>query len=134
MQRSFYDPDRCTASGRITDQRDTDCQLDRHGADHGNMLLADQRTEGTEYFKKQAAAEWIVETADKFVLGNMGEKFRYLIPFVSALFATSVVSNLISLIGLRSPTADLSTEAAWAAVVFTMITAQKIKQTVWEGI
>ena len=58
---------------------------------------------------------------------NMGEKFRYLIPFVSALFATSVVSNLISLIGLRSPTADLSTEAAWAAVVFTMITAQKIK-------
>ena len=26
--------------------------------------------------KKQAAAEWIVETADKFVLGNMGEKFR----------------------------------------------------------
>lgn len=48
----FYDPDRCTASGRITDQRDTDCQLDRHGADHGNMLLADQRTEGTEYFKK----------------------------------------------------------------------------------
>lgn len=77
--------------------------------------------------KKQAAAEWIVETADKFVLGNMGEKFRYLIPFVSALFATSVVSNLISLIGLRSPTADLSTEAAWAVVVFTMITAQKIK-------
>ena len=66
--------------------------------------------------KKQAVAEWIVETADKFVLGNMGEKFRYLIPFVSALFATSVVSNLISLIGLRSPTADLSTEAAWAGI------------------
>ena len=59
--------------------------------------------------KKQAVAEWIVETADKFVLGNMGEKFRYLIPFVSALFATSVVSNLISLIGLRSPTAAAQT-------------------------
>mgnify|MGYP000320346249 CR=1 FL=1 len=93
----FYDPDRCTASGRITDQRDTDCQLDRHGADHGNMLLADQRTEGTEYFKKLGGSRigsW--RLADKFVLGNMGEKFRYLIPFVSALFATSVVSNLIS--------------------------------------
>ena len=63
--------------------------------------------------KRQAMAEMIVETANKFVIGNMGEKFRYLIPFVSALFATSVVSNLISLIGLRSPTADLSTEAAW---------------------
>ena len=76
--------------------------------------------------KRQAVAEMIVETANKFVIGNMGEKFRYLIPFVSALFATSVVSNLISLIGLRSPTADLSTEAAWAVVVFIMITTQKI--------
>ena len=77
--------------------------------------------------KRQAVAELIVETANKFVVGNMGEKFRYLIPFVSALFATSVVSNLISLIGLRSPTTDLSTEAAWAVVVFIMITSQKIK-------
>lgn len=83
--------------------------------------------------KKQAAAEWIVETTNNFVIGNMGEKFKYLIPFVSALFATSVVSNLISLIGLRSPTADLSTEAAWAVVVFVMITAQKIKTSGFGG-
>lgn len=82
--------------------------------------------------KKQAVAELLVETANKFVIGNMGEKFRYMIPFVAALFATSVVSNLISLIGLRSPTADLSTEAAWAVVVFIMITAQKI-QDQWPG-
>ena len=68
--------------------------------------------------KRQALAELIVEKANSFVVGNMGEKFRYLIPFVAALFATSVVSNLISLIGLRSPTADLSTEAAWAVVAF----------------
>lgn len=77
--------------------------------------------------KRQALAELIVEKANSFVIGNMGEKFRYLIPFVAALFATSVVSNLISLVGLRSPTADLSTEAAWAVVVFIMITAQKIR-------
>lgn len=77
--------------------------------------------------KRQAFAEMLVEMANKFVVGNMGEKFRHLIPFVAALFATSVVSNLISLVGLRSPTADLSTEAAWAVVVFIMITAQKIK-------
>lgn len=81
----------------------------------------------TNISKRQAMAEFIVETANKFVIGNMGEKFRYMIPFVSALFATSVLSNLISLIGLRSPTADLSVEAAWAVVVFIMITAQKIK-------
>lgn len=77
--------------------------------------------------KRQALAEMIVEAADKFVIGNMGEKFRYFIPFVAALFATSIVSNLISLTGLRSPTADLNTEAAWAVVVFIIITAQKIK-------
>ena len=83
--------------------------------------------------KRQAVAELLVEQANKFVIGNMGEKFRYMIPFVAALFATSVVSNLISLIGLRSPTSDLSTEAAWAVVVFIMITAQKIKTSGFGG-
>ena len=78
-------------------------------------------------------AELLVEQATKFVIGNMGENFRYMIPFVAALFATSVVSNLISLVGLRSPTSDLSTEAAWAVVVFIMITAQKIKTSGFGG-
>lgn len=83
--------------------------------------------------KRQAVAELLVETANKFVVGNMGEKFRYMIPFVAALFATSVVSNLISLVGLRSPTSDLSTEAAWAVVVFIMITEQKIRTSGFGG-
>ncbi|MDY5482953.1 MAG: F0F1 ATP synthase subunit A [Clostridium sp.] len=78
--------------------------------------------------KKQALAETLVEMASRLVRSNTrGPRFDRLIPFVAALFATSVVSNLISLIGLRSPTADLSTEAAWAVVVFIMITANKIK-------
>ena len=78
--------------------------------------------------KKQAFAEMLVEMAANLVRNNTGgTRFDRLIPFVAALFATSVVSNLISLIGLRSPTADLSTEAAWAVVVFIMITANKIK-------
>lgn len=83
--------------------------------------------------KRQALAELIVEKANNFVVGNMGEKFRYMIPFVSALFATSVVSNLISLVKLRSPTSDLSVEAAWAVVVFIMITSQKIKANGFGG-
>lgn len=77
--------------------------------------------------KRQAVAEMIVEMANNFVIGNMGEKFRHFIPFVAALFGTSLISNLVSLVGLRSPTADLSTEAAWAVIVFIMITSQKIK-------
>lgn len=68
--------------------------------------------------KRQALAELIVESAENLVRNNTGgTKFDYLIPFVGALFATSVVSNLISLVGLRSPTADLSVEAAWALTV-----------------
>jgi F-type H+-transporting ATPase subunit a len=79
--------------------------------------------------KRQAVAEMIVDAANNLVRNNTGgTKFDRLIPFVSALFATSIVSNLISLTGvLRSPTADLSTEAAWAVVVFIMITMEKIK-------
>ena len=70
--------------------------------------------------RRQAVAEMVRNNTG-------GKKFDYLIPFVAALFTTSAVSNLISLTGLRSPTADLSTEAAWAVVVFIMITANKIK-------
>ncbi len=78
--------------------------------------------------KRQAFAEMIVEAANNLVRKNTGgNRFDWMIPFVAALFATSVVSNLISLIGLRSPTADLSTEAGWAVTVFVMITAMKIK-------
>ena len=71
----------------------------------------------------------IVEAANNLVRSNTGgTKFDGLIPFVSTIFAMSIVSNLISLIPIfRSPTADLSTEAAWAIVVFIMITANKIK-------
>ena len=80
--------------------------------------------------KRQAVAEWIVELANNFVVNNTGgHKYDKLIPFIAALFGTSLISNLISLVGLRSPTADLSTEAAWAIVVFIMITAEKIKSS-----
>ena len=79
--------------------------------------------------KRQAVAEMLVETATNLVRNNTGgTKFDSLIPFVSTIFVTSIVSNLISLIPIfRSPTADLSTEAAWAIVVFILITANKIK-------
>ena len=82
----------------------------------------------TNISKRQAVAEFLVEKANNFVRGNTGGyKFDYMITFIAALFTTSVFSNLISLLGLRSPTADLSTEAAWAVVVFIMITAKKIQ-------
>ena len=77
--------------------------------------------------KRQAAAEFIVERLDQFVHDNMGHHFDQYIPLIGAIFALSIGCNLISVIGLWSPTADLNTEAAWAIVVFVLIMYYKIK-------
>lgn len=77
--------------------------------------------------RKQAVAELAVTSLIKFVRGNMGENFDRYIPLVGTIFITSVVSNLISVLGFWSPTADLMTELGWALVVFVLITYHKIK-------
>ena len=79
--------------------------------------------------RKQAVAEMIYNAIVNFVRGNMGPNFDYYIPLVFAIFATSIVSNLISLLGIWSPTADLMTELAWGLVVFVNITYHKIKSS-----
>ncbi len=77
--------------------------------------------------RKQAVAEMIYTALVNFVRGNMGPEFDRYIPLVGTIFVTSVVSNLISLVGIWSPTADLMTELAWGLVVFVLITYHKIK-------
>lgn len=77
--------------------------------------------------RKQAVAEMAVTALIKFVRGNMGDQFDRYIPLVGTIFITSVVSNLISVLGFWSPTADLMTELGWALVVFVLITYHKIK-------
>lgn len=77
--------------------------------------------------KRQALAEFLVSTAENFVHNNMGPRFMHYVPFVAALFTLSVISSLSSLVGCFAPTADLSTELAWAVLVFVLITATKIK-------
>ena len=75
----------------------------------------------------KVVAEFLVETAQNFVNGNMGEKFAYYGPFVAALFASSLFSSLLSLVGMFPPTSDLSTTLAWAVMVFVLITYTKIR-------
>ncbi len=77
--------------------------------------------------RRQVIAEFLVQTAQKFVDGNMGRRFSHFAPFVAALFSMSLLSSLLSLVGMYPPTSDLSTELAWAVVVFVMITATKIR-------
>ena len=76
--------------------------------------------------RKQAVAEMGYNFIVNFVRGNMGPNFDHYIPLVATIFITSVVSNLISLLGFWAPTADLMTELAWALVVFILITYHKI--------
>ena len=83
----------------------------------------------TNISRKQAVAEMAVSSLVKFVHDNMGTEFDRYIPLVGTIFATSVVSNLISLLGIWSPTADLMTELGWALVVFVLITYHKIKSS-----
>ena len=77
--------------------------------------------------RRQAVAEFLVQTAENFVNNNMGPAFARYVPFVAALFSLSLISSLSSLVGCFSPTADLSTELAWAIFVFVLITGTKIK-------
>ena len=76
--------------------------------------------------RKQAVAEMGYNAIVNFVRGNMGPNFDHYIPLVCTIFITSVISNLVGLVGLWSPTADLMTELAWALVVFVLITYHKI--------
>ena len=77
--------------------------------------------------RKQAVAEMGYNAIVNFVRGNMGPEFDHYIPLVFTIFISSVVSNLMGLLGIWSPTADLMTEFAWALVVFVLITYHKIK-------
>ena len=80
----------------------------------------------TNISRKQAAAETIYNALVNFVHDKMGTGFDRYIPLVGTIFITSIVSNLISLLGIWSPTADLMTELGWALVVFVLITYHKI--------
>lgn len=88
-------------------------------------LTHDLRVDGVT--TRQTIAETLVNTAQNFVDGNMGTAFSHYSPFIAAIFALSLCSSLSGLLGVFSPTADLSTELSWAVLVFVLITATKIK-------
>lgn len=79
--------------------------------------------------RRQAVAEMAVTSLCNFVRGNMGTNFDHYIPLVGTIFVTSAISNIISIFGFWSPTADLMTELGWALVVFVIITYHKIKSS-----
>ena len=77
--------------------------------------------------KRQLLAEWAVEKVEGLVSDNMGERFKQFVPFIAAILVISAFSSLMSLVGLRPPTADMNVVAGWAIVVFVIITYYKLK-------
>ncbi len=75
----------------------------------------------------QNFVEILVDTMDKFVTSNMTEKYAYFGNWFFGLFAFILLSNLSGLFGLRPPTADISTTAAFGISTFFLIHFMGIK-------
>lgn len=71
--------------------------------------------------KKQIVAEKLVMMVYNLVKDVMGEKYIKFVPYIGTLFTMSILSSLSGLLGMRAPTADLSTTLAWALVTFVMV-------------
>ena len=84
--------------------------------------------------KRQLAAEWIVDTVNKLIVGNMGSQFMAFAPFVAGIMALSALSSLSSLLGLFPPTSDVNIVLGWAILVFILITHYKLKAGLWNYI
>ncbi len=77
--------------------------------------------------RRQALAEWLVTFVVDMVDGTMGEKYKSYRPYIGMLIIYVVVCNLIGLLGLRSPTADVSVTATLAIITFFMTQYNRAK-------
>ncbi|MBR1864471.1 MAG: F0F1 ATP synthase subunit A [Ruminococcus sp.] len=83
--------------------------------------------------KRQVVAEMFVKFVNDMVKKNMGEKLMGYSPYIGALLISAVLGALISMVGLRSMTADINVTAAWALLTFVLITFHKIKANGFVG-
>ncbi len=77
--------------------------------------------------KRQVIAEFIVSTFSGMVNDSMGVSYKKYTPYISALFCFSLCSSLMGLLGLRSPTSDLSVVGSWALITFVLVQRNKFK-------
>lgn len=75
----------------------------------------------------QNVVEMLVDTLNNFVIDTMGEKQRNFIPYMGTVFLFLLVGNLIGLVGLRPPTADVNTTFALSITTFVMIHYNSIR-------
>ena len=81
--------------------------------------------------KVQIMLEYAVVTLKNLVEGNMGKdvfkKMPNMFYYIGSLFLFFAFSNLIGLLGFRSPTADVDTTLAWALLTVFLIYFEGMK-------
>lgn len=77
--------------------------------------------------RRQVIAEYIVSLFSGMVNDSMGVSYKKYTPYISALFCFSLCSSLMGLLGLRSPTSDLSVVGAWGLITFVLVQRNKFK-------
>lgn len=77
--------------------------------------------------KRQIIAEKLVTMLTDLLDNTMGKHNRAFLPYIGALFSYSILSSLSGLTGLRAPTGDLNTTAAFALIAFFLIQFYNIK-------
>lgn len=77
--------------------------------------------------KRQCAAEYIVKTVNNMVKVNMDKDSVAYAPYIAAVFSYIIIGTLISMIGFRSITADISVTGGLAFMTFVLVTCTKLK-------
>ena len=83
--------------------------------------------------KKQVLAEWLVTFFNDTVRDNMGPKMMHFAPYIATVFVYALTGSLVSVLGLRSMTADINCTGTWAALTLFFITYYKIKTNGFGG-
>ncbi|GAB6086245.1 F0F1 ATP synthase subunit A [Alkaliphilus crotonatoxidans] len=76
----------------------------------------------------QNVVEALVEIINNFTASTMGENKRVFSAYMGTLFVFLVFANLLGLVGLRPPTADLNTTFALSLITFVIIHYQGIRK------
>lgn len=82
--------------------------------------------------KVQIFLEFVIGGFDKFIKQTMGptaiKELPFMVPYIGSIFLFFMISNIIGLLGFRSPTTDLDTTLAWALITFFMIYYAGVKK------
>jgi F-type H+-transporting ATPase subunit a len=78
--------------------------------------------------KRQAIAEYLVNTFNGLVDENMGQGMRgFYAPYVATIFVYAITGAYIGTLGFRNMLVDINVTGTWAAMTFILITYNNIK-------